>query len=297
MLTHSSMRLEEADECQRLRDELTRAQVMIMQYATLALDGRLKAPSPSMDVHQIPSNLRALRAGIDAAKLQQARGAPPTITGAGQPRNGAASAPTHTPASALLNGHSATVQAELARLRFQVDQLKEENAMLQSELQSAAGVLVGSEHAATAEVPLQLRVQAQQAELQDARLRAQQSAGVAAARQRELEACQQQNATMQMQLRAAQMEAVSLRAAAEESAAEASEARRLQQHSRDEVSGAVGRATAAEEVAASDAAKLTAANACARPPRRRRRADTPLPASPPRLPCCCRHLAAASLPI
>ena len=43
-----------------------------------------------------------------------------------------------------------------------------------------------------ASMPLQLRVQAQRAELHDAKLRAQQATGIAAARQRELESLHSQ---------------------------------------------------------------------------------------------------------
>ena len=68
---------------------------------------------------------------------------------------------------------SSAVQSELARLRFQVDQLKEENAQQAQELQQAMGVLsMNGESVGGAELSLQVRVQAQQAELQDARLRA-----------------------------------------------------------------------------------------------------------------------------
>ena len=50
-----------------------------------------------------------------------------------------------------------------ARLRFQVDQLKDENALQASELSTALGVLVGPDKpTGGADLPLLVRVQAQQ---------------------------------------------------------------------------------------------------------------------------------------
>ena len=189
---------------------------------------------------QIPKDLEDLRLALAAAKETQGTGARPVLTQQGQ--GGALTKPgadaLQTPyggATPYTNGNGSgygagtnggtngagmAIQAELARLRFQVDHLKEENARVHAELDAAKAVLVGPEAAigissaacsgplssSTAlatlgggasgggqgVVPLQLRVQAQQAELNDAKMRAQQSAGVAQARQREMEALQQQ---------------------------------------------------------------------------------------------------------
>jgi hypothetical protein len=241
--------------------------VLRVQYASLALEARLRAPASTattMENHQIPGNLSALRTAIGATKMMHERGMKPTIVGTGQ--DGGASRYGNGHAS---HGHlgapaaSSAVQSELARLRFQVDHLKEENAMQQKELQQALSVLGGGEGGAGGglaggfgEMPLQVRVQAQQAELQDARMRAQQSAGVAAARQREMESLQQQVAALQMQLRSTQMETVSARSAADEASAEAGEARRLQLGAREEAAASAMRASRAEDALASESARL-----------------------------------------
>ena len=109
-------------------------------------------------------------------------------------------------------------------------------------------------------VPLQLRVQAQQAELNDAKMRAQQSAGVAQARQREMEALQQQVAAAQLQAHTLQMEAVNARGRADEAAAEAAEAKRLQMAAREEVNAALMRAAAAEDALNTESGKLHVAH-------------------------------------
>ena len=168
-------------------------------------------------------------------------GSSTAITGPARPAAAAASAAAaaHTP------GGSSAVQSELARLRFQVDHLREENALQAAELAAAQGVLGAELESASASahpttsMPLQLRVQAQKAELHDAKLRAQQATGVAAARQRELESLHSQLASLQMQLRASQMELTTARAAADEAAAGASEAHRMHGVTREEKAAAV----------------------------------------------------------
>lgn len=150
--------------------------------------------------HQIPSDLSGLRIAIGVAKQQQSLGARPVMLGG----PGVDTSAAHVEAVQQLNGGTphlngangvggVGIQSELARLRFQVDSLKEENRLQAEELRAALGAL-SPEAAGTgaAEVPLQLRVQAMQAELQDARMRAQQCAGMAAARQSEVEASQRQ---------------------------------------------------------------------------------------------------------
>ena len=240
--------------------------VPLAQYASLSLEGRLRAPSQpgtAFEHHQIPADLAGLRLAIGAVKQQQRDGAAPVMLG-GAGVGTASLAHAAAVQSPPPNGAGGpAIQSELARLRFQVDHLKEENALMQAELQASLGVLVGPDMqtAAGAEVPLQLRVQAQAAELQDARLRAQQSAGVAAARQRELESLQQQAASTQMQMHSAQMEAVAARGAADEAMAEAAEARRLQMSTREEVNAALMRAASAEDGLSAETNKLVTANA------------------------------------
>ena len=165
--------------------------LLCAQYASLSLESRLHTPSSPaapFEHHQIPSDLAGLQLAIGAAKQQQREGLRPVLLG------------TPGTATVHLAHHAATrhdaiepfhggggggpaIQAELARLTFQVDQLREENAQVTAELQAARGVLVGPEAAGGAAggsdaVPLPLRVQALTAELQDARLRAQQATGV-----------------------------------------------------------------------------------------------------------------------
>ena len=195
---------------------------------------------------------------MGAVKMMHESGMRPTMVGTGDggstPHahriNGFANGDVGAAAAALRR------QSELARLRARSINSKE-NAQQAQELQQAMGVLsTNSESVGGAELSLQVRVQAQQAELQDARLRAQQSAGVAAARQREMESLQKQVSALQLQLRSSQMETVSARSNADEASAEAAEARRLQLAAREEVSQAMLRANAAEESLAAESARV-----------------------------------------
>ena len=150
-----------------------------MQYASLVLEARQRAPAWEVEQHNIPSDLAALRTAIGAAQKKQQDGLGGMLQSSDALGNRLA-APVARPEAAL-NGGSA-VQSELARLRFQVDHLREENAMQAAELAAAQGVLAqsgGQSQPSAPEMPLQMRVQALQAELHDARLRAQHSTGVA----------------------------------------------------------------------------------------------------------------------
>ena len=104
------------------------------QYASLSLENRLRAPSSAsaaFEQHQIPSDLGGLRSAIGAVKQQQREGLRPVMLG-GPGTNTihlAHVVAAHHEPSTPLNGESAgggpAIQAELARLRFQVDHLKE----------------------------------------------------------------------------------------------------------------------------------------------------------------------------
>ena len=204
--------------------------------------------------HQIPTNINVLRTAIGARKmLIHDHSFAPAIVSHSKGYEGASINQEGN------NGDQrSAVQSELARLRFQVNHLREENALQRAELQAALGVFVGPEEAVSrgAELPLQLRVQAQQAELHDARQRAQQSAGVAAARQREMESLQQQMAGLQLQLRASQMETLSARTAADEASADQAETQRLLATSKEEAAGAATHAAAAEKNLSAESAKV-----------------------------------------
>ena len=159
--------------------DATRFSSRVMQYASLVLEARQRAPAWEVEQHNIPSDLAALRTAIGAAQKKQQDGLGGMLQSSDALGNRLA-APVARPEAAL-NGGSA-VQSELARLRFQVDHLREENAMQAAELAAAQGVLAqsgGQSQPSAPEMPLQMRVQALQAELHDARLRAQHSTGVA----------------------------------------------------------------------------------------------------------------------
>lgn len=137
----------------------------------------MRVPGPDIDSHNIPSDLSALRSAIGAVRKHQ-------DDGVGVCGPGIKLAPTNTAGTRPeggLNGRN-VVQSELARLRFQIDHLREENAVQTAELAAVQGVLAGPGQSlgeAMPEMPLQIRLQAQQAELHDARLRSQQATGVA----------------------------------------------------------------------------------------------------------------------
>lgn len=108
-------------------------------------------------------------------------------------------------------------------------------------------------------MPLPLRLQAQQAELHDARMQAQQAAGVSAARHREMERAQHAAVSSQFQLRSLQAELVTARAAASEASADAQEARIMQASSHAAMLGAQALEGEAMEAAAVHRTKALAA--------------------------------------
>ncbi len=128
-------------------DELGRLQLMVMQYAQLALEARLSDPGleGSTEQHQIPTDLGHLRSGIDARKQYMSSAAGFVAQHQAPSFNDAASLASAGPA----------VQSELARLRFQLDSLREENAAQAAELSAASGALagVGQARAAGASTP------------------------------------------------------------------------------------------------------------------------------------------------
>lgn len=101
----------------------------------------------ALEQHQIPSDLEALRSAMGTAKQQQQRGVGGVLQRvlSDVPPKAALPAAASRGDAALAMGSSSAVQSELARLRFQVDHLREENALQAAELQAAQGVLSSPE--------------------------------------------------------------------------------------------------------------------------------------------------------
>jgi hypothetical protein len=106
----------------RLKEELSRMQVMVMHYAQVVLDQRLRISSiTSVEKQQIPSNIHSLRKAIGAAQI------------AGTVLDSSADYDNHgdlhdTPLPPQTSNGSSmrasqSVQSELARLRMQTEQL------------------------------------------------------------------------------------------------------------------------------------------------------------------------------
>lgn len=151
-----------------MREELSRMQVMLLQYAHLVLELRQQLPSAHERPEQIPAKLDALRSAISVSTPQHR---PAAVTSFGQ-RAHKLALPPGGPISMMHGGHSsdavqaelqqrpptpnpnpsrppthpylhwlATVQAELARLRLQVEDLQQQEARQRMEVEAAYDAL------------------------------------------------------------------------------------------------------------------------------------------------------------
>ena len=132
-----------AEENARLKEELSRMQVMVMQYAQVVLDQRMRIPSTTAtEKQQIPSSITSLRKAIGAA---QTAGAVLGRAPGPQPQASCNGASHHAPTQAMANGSSMppsqAVQSELARLRMQVEQLSGQCRSQHEELSASRRVL------------------------------------------------------------------------------------------------------------------------------------------------------------
>ena len=117
-----------------MREELGRLQTMLLQYAHLVLELRQQVPSAHERPELIPAKLDALRSAISVSTPQH-RPAMVTLD-AGFGQHGPKLA---TPASMMHT--SDAMQAELARLRLQVDELQQEEARQRMEVEGAYDAL------------------------------------------------------------------------------------------------------------------------------------------------------------
>ena len=132
-----------AEENARLKEELSRMQVMVMQYAQVVLDQRMRIPTTTAtERQQIPSNIMSLRKAIGAA---QTAGAVLWRTPGSRPQSSCNGTSHHAPPPPMANGSSMppsqAVQSELARLRMQVEQLSGQCRSQHEEISASRRVL------------------------------------------------------------------------------------------------------------------------------------------------------------
>ena len=120
-----------------MESELTRMQVMVMHYAEIVLEQRLRASTiTSAEKQQIPSNLFSLRRAICAAQItrEQIANTDPMATCQ-------ASACTNYTVMSAPPPTSQAVQSELARLRMQIEKLSGHNRTQHENVKAAYRVL------------------------------------------------------------------------------------------------------------------------------------------------------------
>ncbi|KAL1495750.1 hypothetical protein AB1Y20_016612 [Prymnesium parvum] len=133
-----------AEENARMREELSRVQLMVLHYAQVVLDQRLRLPSTTdAERHQIPNDLLALRKAVAAVGLTGGVLTRPADADA-SPHSGSPlhSTPPRAPPPPPVAVQPQAVQAELARLRMQVAQLSGQCKSQQEELGGARRVLL-----------------------------------------------------------------------------------------------------------------------------------------------------------
>ena len=185
-----------------MREELSRMQVMLLQYAHLVLELRQQLPSAHERPEQIPAKLDALRSAISVSTPQHRPAAVTLDAGCGQRAHKLA-----TPSGGPI---TASVQAELVRLRLHVEDLQQQETRQRMEVEAAYDAL----GPASAELSpgrgrprLQEGVAGLRHALEEAQSLAVQQGEVGKLTKRQLEAAQLQVTARQRQLEAQGLEA------------------------------------------------------------------------------------------